>query len=149
MFYYVFLCILILFLCIALMQAVQKLIDEEFEGIVHLRMSTFQKRVATARHDFIKLTGAENKLEALLQVRKLLSPLFFAACTHSCLSIHSSLLSSWSAGQLSKKIQRRLLLYLYSPFLAVSCCQYSVQLCFFFGRSCIWYCTVPLCNKSE
>ena len=127
LFYYVFLCILILFLCIALMQAVQKLIDEEFEGIVHLRMSTFQKRVATARHDFIKLTGAENKLEALLQVRKLLSLLFFAACTHSCLSIHSSLLSSWSAGQLSKKIQRRLLLYLYSPFLAVSCCQYSVQ----------------------
>jgi hypothetical protein len=44
------------------------LIDEEFEGIVHLRTSTFQKRVATARHDFIKLTGSENKLEALLQV---------------------------------------------------------------------------------
>ncbi|KAF8663199.1 hypothetical protein HU200_055801 [Digitaria exilis] len=49
-------------------KAVQKLIDEEFEGIVHLRTSTFQKRVATARHDFIKLTGSENKLEALLQV---------------------------------------------------------------------------------
>ena len=148
MFYYVFLCILILFLCIALMQAVQKLIDEEFEGIVHLRMSTFQKRVATARHDFIKLTGAENKLEALLQVRKLLPLLFFAVCIYTCLSIHSWLLSSWSAGQLSNKIQR-LPLYLHSPFLVVSCCQYSVQLCFFFGRSCIWYCTVPLCNKSE
>ncbi|CAL4952031.1 unnamed protein product [Urochloa decumbens] len=49
-------------------KAVQKLIDEEFEGIVHLRTSSFQKRVATARHDFIKLTGSENKLEALLQV---------------------------------------------------------------------------------
>uniref|UniRef100_J3KX36 RNA helicase n=1 Tax=Oryza brachyantha TaxID=4533 RepID=J3KX36_ORYBR len=49
-------------------KAVQKLIDEEFEGIVHLRTSTFQKRVATARHDFIKLSGSENKLEALLQV---------------------------------------------------------------------------------
>ncbi|KAL6838741.1 hypothetical protein ACP4OV_031455 [Aristida adscensionis] len=49
-------------------KAVQKLIDEEFEGIVHLRTSTFQKRVATARHDFIKLSGAENKLEALMQV---------------------------------------------------------------------------------
>lgn len=49
-------------------KAVQKLIDEEFEGIVHLRTSTFQKRVATARHDFISLSGAENKLEALLQV---------------------------------------------------------------------------------
>ncbi|XP_062207272.1 DEAD-box ATP-dependent RNA helicase 39-like [Phragmites australis] len=49
-------------------KAVQKLIDEEFEGIVHLRTSSFQKRVATARHDFIKLSGAENKLEALLQV---------------------------------------------------------------------------------
>jgi hypothetical protein len=78
LFYYVLLCILIPFLCIAFMQAVQKLIDEEFEGIVHLRTSTFQKRVATARHDFIKLTGAENKLEALLQVRKLLSLLSFA-----------------------------------------------------------------------
>lgn len=49
-------------------KAVQKLIDEEFEGIVHLRTSTFQKRIATARHDFIKLSGSENKLEALLQV---------------------------------------------------------------------------------
>ncbi|KAG0536183.1 hypothetical protein BDA96_03G042700 [Sorghum bicolor] len=49
-------------------KAVQKLIDEEFEGIVHLRTSSFQKRVSTARHDFIKLSGAENKLEALLQV---------------------------------------------------------------------------------
>jgi len=69
------------------MQAVQKLIDEEFEGIVHLRTSTFQKRVATARHDFIKLTGAENKLEALLQVRKLLPLLFFVLCS---LHIHLS-----------------------------------------------------------
>ncbi|GJN05587.1 hypothetical protein PR202_ga23230 [Eleusine coracana subsp. coracana] len=49
-------------------KAVQKLIDEEFEGIVHLRTSTFQKRVSTARHDFIKLSGSENKLEALMQV---------------------------------------------------------------------------------
>ncbi|KAL6627301.1 hypothetical protein ACP70R_031027 [Stipagrostis hirtigluma subsp. patula] len=49
-------------------KAVQKLIDEEFEGIVHLRTSSFQKRVATARHDFIKLSGSENKLEALMQV---------------------------------------------------------------------------------
>ncbi|KAJ4752200.1 DEAD-box ATP-dependent RNA helicase 39 [Rhynchospora pubera] len=48
--------------------AVQKLIDEEFEGIVHLRTSTFQKKVASARHDFIKIAGSENKLEALLQV---------------------------------------------------------------------------------
>ncbi|CAM0880095.1 unnamed protein product [Alopecurus aequalis] len=49
-------------------KGVQKLIDEEFEGIVHLRTSTFQKRIATARHDFMKLSGSENKLEALLQV---------------------------------------------------------------------------------
>ncbi|KAI5005274.1 hypothetical protein ZWY2020_032517 [Hordeum vulgare] len=49
-------------------KGVQKLIDEEFEGIEHLRTSTFQKRIATARHDFIKLSGSENKLEALLQV---------------------------------------------------------------------------------
>ncbi|CAN6455960.1 unnamed protein product [Victoria cruziana] len=49
-------------------KAVQKLVDEEFQGIVHLRTSSFQKKIATARHDFIKLSGAENKLEALLQV---------------------------------------------------------------------------------
>ncbi|XP_042427797.1 DEAD-box ATP-dependent RNA helicase 39-like [Zingiber officinale] len=49
-------------------KAVQKLIDEEFQGIIHLRTSSFQKKVASARHDFIKLSGAENKLEALLQV---------------------------------------------------------------------------------
>ncbi|KAJ0748638.1 putative RNA helicase [Helianthus annuus] len=50
------------------MQAVQKLVDEEFEGIEHLRTSTLHKKVASARHDFIKLSGSENKLEALLQV---------------------------------------------------------------------------------
>lgn len=52
-----------------MLQAVQKLIDEEFQGIIHLRTSTLHKKVASARHDFIKLSGAENKLEALLQVR--------------------------------------------------------------------------------
>ena len=46
----------------------QKLIDEEFQGIVHLRTSTLHKKVSSARHDFIKLSGSENKLEALLQV---------------------------------------------------------------------------------
>ncbi|XP_031505307.1 DEAD-box ATP-dependent RNA helicase 39 [Nymphaea colorata] len=51
-----------------LTKAVQKLIDEEFQGIVHLRTSSFHKKIASARHDFIKLSGAENKLEALLQV---------------------------------------------------------------------------------
>ncbi|ERN03866.1 hypothetical protein AMTR_s00078p00161460 [Amborella trichopoda] len=49
-------------------KAVQKLIDEEFQGIVHVRTSTLHKKIASARHDFIKLSGAENKLEALLQV---------------------------------------------------------------------------------
>lgn len=49
-------------------QAVQKLVDEEFQGIVHLRTSTLHKKIASARHDFIKLSGAENKLESLLQV---------------------------------------------------------------------------------
>ncbi|PWA67325.1 hypothetical protein CTI12_AA322410 [Artemisia annua] len=47
---------------------VQKLVDEEFQGIEHIRTSTLHKKVAAARHDFIKLSGAENKLEALLQV---------------------------------------------------------------------------------
>ncbi|XP_038898304.1 DEAD-box ATP-dependent RNA helicase 39 [Benincasa hispida] len=49
-------------------KAVQKLIDEEFQGIVHLRTSSLHKKIASARHDFIKLSGSENKLEALLQV---------------------------------------------------------------------------------
>ncbi|KAK1371415.1 RNA helicase, DEAD-box type, Q motif protein [Heracleum sosnowskyi] len=49
-------------------QAVQKLVEEEFQGIVHVRTSTLHKKIALARHDFIKLSGAENKLEALLQV---------------------------------------------------------------------------------
>ncbi|KAL0322850.1 UNVERIFIED_CONTAM: DEAD-box ATP-dependent RNA helicase 39 [Sesamum angustifolium] len=49
-------------------KAVQKLVDEEFQGIGHLRTSTLHKKIASARHDFIKLSGSENKLEALLQV---------------------------------------------------------------------------------
>lgn len=49
-------------------KAVQKLIDEEFQGIIHLRTSTLHKKIASARHDFIKLSGSENKLESLLQV---------------------------------------------------------------------------------
>ncbi|GAB4845196.1 hypothetical protein Ancab_038605 [Ancistrocladus abbreviatus] len=40
----------------------------EFQGIINLRTSTLHKKVASARHDFIKLAGSENKLEALLQV---------------------------------------------------------------------------------
>nr|BAD43116.1 unnamed protein product [Arabidopsis thaliana] len=48
--------------------AVQKLVDEEFQGIEHLRTSTLHKKIANARHDFIKLSGGEDKLEALLQV---------------------------------------------------------------------------------
>ncbi|KAF9603962.1 hypothetical protein IFM89_039316 [Coptis chinensis] len=53
-------------------KAVQMLVDEEFEGILHLRTSTLHKKIASARHDFIKLSGAENKLEALLQVVSIL-----------------------------------------------------------------------------
>ncbi|KAJ7969753.1 DEAD-box ATP-dependent RNA helicase [Quillaja saponaria] len=49
-------------------KAVQNLVDEEFQGIVHLRTSTLHKKIASARHDFIKLSGSENKLESLLQV---------------------------------------------------------------------------------
>ncbi|CAN8246742.1 unnamed protein product [Cochlearia groenlandica] len=48
--------------------AVQKLVDEEFQGIEHLRTSTLHKKIANARHDFVKLAGSEDKLEALLQV---------------------------------------------------------------------------------
>lgn len=50
----------------------QKLVDEEFQGISHLRTSSLHKKIALARHDFIKLSGSENKLEALLQVCYLL-----------------------------------------------------------------------------
>lgn len=53
---------------LSLTKAVQKLVDEEFQGIVHLRTSTLHKKIASARHDFIKLSGSENKLESLLQV---------------------------------------------------------------------------------
>ncbi|XP_047325670.1 DEAD-box ATP-dependent RNA helicase 39 [Impatiens glandulifera] len=49
-------------------KGVQSLVDEEFQGIIHLRTSTLHKKIASARHDFIKLSGSENKLEALLQV---------------------------------------------------------------------------------
>ncbi|KAL9245060.1 hypothetical protein vseg_018756 [Gypsophila vaccaria] len=49
-------------------KAVQKLVDEEFQGIMHLRTSSLHKKVASARHDFIKISGSENKLEVLLQV---------------------------------------------------------------------------------
>ncbi|XP_050211735.1 DEAD-box ATP-dependent RNA helicase 39 [Mercurialis annua] len=48
-------------------KAVQNLIDEEFQGIIHLRTSTLHKKIASARHDFVKLSGSENKLESLLQ----------------------------------------------------------------------------------
>ncbi|XP_073315507.1 DEAD-box ATP-dependent RNA helicase 39 [Primulina huaijiensis] len=49
-------------------KAVQSLVDEEFQGITHLRTSTLHKKIASARHDFIKISGSENKLEALLQI---------------------------------------------------------------------------------
>lgn len=49
------------------LQAVQKLLDEEFPGIKHVHTSTLHKAVSSAHHDFVRLTGTENKLEALLQ----------------------------------------------------------------------------------
>ncbi|CAM6088770.1 unnamed protein product [Calypogeia fissa] len=49
-------------------KAVQKILDEEFPGIRHIQTSTLHKKVASARHDFLKLSGTENKLEALTQV---------------------------------------------------------------------------------
>ncbi|KAB2635332.1 DEAD-box ATP-dependent RNA helicase 39 [Pyrus ussuriensis x Pyrus communis] len=49
-------------------KAVQNLIDEEFQGILHLRTSSLHKKIASARHDFVKISGSENKLESLLQV---------------------------------------------------------------------------------
>ncbi|CAK8532738.1 unnamed protein product [Lathyrus sativus] len=49
-------------------KAVQNLVDEEFQGIVHLRTSSLHKKISSARHDFLKLSGSENKLDALLQV---------------------------------------------------------------------------------
>ncbi|KOM55990.1 hypothetical protein LR48_Vigan10g188200 [Vigna angularis] len=57
-------------------KAVQKLIDEEFQGIVHLRTSTLHKKISSARHDFIRLSGSENKLEALLQGHQVCLGLF-------------------------------------------------------------------------
>ncbi|CAN6972720.1 unnamed protein product, partial [Brassica rapa subsp. trilocularis] len=57
--------------------AVQKLVDEEFQGIEHLRTSTLHKNIANARHDFVKLSGSEDKLEALLQVNCIIKFLIF------------------------------------------------------------------------
>lgn len=62
-------------------QAVQKLVDEEFQGIEHLRTSTLHKKIANARHDFVKLSGSEDKLEALLQVKCTIKILVFEHVT--------------------------------------------------------------------
>uniref|UniRef100_A0A2P2KE88 DEAD-box ATP-dependent RNA helicase 39 n=1 Tax=Rhizophora mucronata TaxID=61149 RepID=A0A2P2KE88_RHIMU len=64
-------------------KAVQKMVDEEFEGIEHLCTSTLHKKIASARHDFIKLSGAENKLEALLQVDYFCYYYFFIIVTYA------------------------------------------------------------------
>lgn len=62
----------------------QKLVDEEFQGILHLRTSSLHKKVATARHDFVKLSGSENKLEALLQVYLFMFVLSVVADQQGC-----------------------------------------------------------------
>lgn len=49
-------------------KAVQRLLEEEFRGVHHVKTSTLHKRVSTARHDFLEVAGSENKLDALLQV---------------------------------------------------------------------------------
>eukprot|EP00897_Mesotaenium_endlicherianum_P005549 jgi/Mesen1/5021/ME000025S04420 len=49
-------------------KAVQRLLDEEFPGIRHIRTTSLHKRVANARHDFLPVAGSENKLDTLLQV---------------------------------------------------------------------------------
>ena len=45
----------------------QALLNEEFPGIKHIHTSTLHKKVTNARHDFLRLPGTENKLEALIQ----------------------------------------------------------------------------------
>eukprot|EP00850_Spirogloea_muscicola_P022395 SM000291S10873 [mRNA] locus=s291:38922:44914:- [translate_table: standard] len=49
-------------------KSVHRLLDEEFPGIRHIRTSSLHKRIATARHDFLPVSGNENKLDTLLQV---------------------------------------------------------------------------------
>ncbi|GKU90746.1 hypothetical protein SLEP1_g4700 [Rubroshorea leprosula] len=51
-------------------QVVQKLVNEEFQGIEQSQTSTLHIKITSACHDFIKLSGSKNKLEALLQVLK-------------------------------------------------------------------------------
>ncbi|KAE9457457.1 hypothetical protein C3L33_10639, partial [Rhododendron williamsianum] len=63
-------------------KAVQNLIDDEFQGIEHVRTSTLHKKIASARHDFIKLSGSENKLEALLQQTAVMVEDLFRAVDH-------------------------------------------------------------------
>ena len=54
-------------------QGVQRLLDDEFPGIKHIRTSTLHKKISNAHHGFIKLSGTENKLESLLQVEATLN----------------------------------------------------------------------------
>eukprot|EP00850_Spirogloea_muscicola_P012650 SM000082S22892 [mRNA] locus=s82:393706:399992:- [translate_table: standard] len=49
-------------------KSVHRLLDEEFPGICHIRTSSLHKRIATARHDFLPVSGNENKLDTLLQI---------------------------------------------------------------------------------
>eukprot|EP00271_Cylindrocystis_brebissonii_P003663 TRINITY_DN1486_c0_g2_i2.p1 TRINITY_DN1486_c0_g2~~TRINITY_DN1486_c0_g2_i2.p1 ORF type:complete len:840 (-),score=148.73 TRINITY_DN1486_c0_g2_i2:278-2797(-) len=48
--------------------AVQQLLNEEFPSLRPLKTSSLHKRVSSARHDFVPVSGSENKLDTLLQV---------------------------------------------------------------------------------
>ena len=63
-------------------QAIQSLLDEEFPGIKHIHTSTLHKKVTNARHDFLRLSGTENKLESLIQASFLLLSCGWEAIRH-------------------------------------------------------------------
>lgn len=58
-------------------QAVKRLLEEEFPGIVHVTTSSMNKKVSTCRHDFLPVAGNLNKMDVLVQVTVSLS-----SCNH-------------------------------------------------------------------
>lgn len=46
----------------------QRLLEEEFPGIVHVRTDSLHKGVPNASHRFMRVSGTEDKLTALRQV---------------------------------------------------------------------------------
>lgn len=51
------------------LQAVKRLLEEEFPGIQHVTTTSMNKKVSTCRHDFLPVAGNLNKMDVLVQVK--------------------------------------------------------------------------------